>query len=83
MVWRDFYTKFCDFGGEGFYGAWRLAYDEPLFADIIPPEHRQCPVADRVQPRLMQFKTNYGDDASIAKECEALQKTVDWFATRA
>ncbi len=80
--WREFYTKFCDFGGEGFYGAWRLAYDEPLFADIIPPEHRVCPVADSIQPRLMQFKTNYGDDASIARECEALKKTVDAFMAR-
>ena len=77
--WQEFYDKFCGFGGEGFYGAWRLSYDEPFLAKIIPAEHRLCPNADAVQPRLMQFKTNYGSEEAVAHECRALNDTVEYF----
>ncbi|MBO5722238.1 MAG: DegT/DnrJ/EryC1/StrS family aminotransferase, partial [Lentisphaeria bacterium] len=77
--WQEFYDKFCEFGGDGFYGAWRLSYDEPFFSGIIPAEHKICPNADMIQPRLMQFKTNYGNEEDIAREAEALKNTIEYF----
>lgn len=77
--WQEFYDKFCSFGGDGFYGAWRLSYDEPFFSGIIPAEHKICPNADMIQPRLMQFKTNYGNEEDIAREAEALKNTIEYF----
>lgn len=76
ITWEDFFRRFCDNGGDGFYGAWRLSYDEPCLRNMIPAEHKQCPNADAIQPRLMQFKTNYGDEDSLFRQAEALKKTV-------
>jgi perosamine synthetase len=44
------------FGGEAPYPAWRLTYDEPALAHLRPTAG--CPVADSLQPRLLQFQTN-------------------------
>ena len=79
ISWQEFYDKFCEFGGDGYYGAWRLSYQEPFFAEIIPAENRQCPTAEKIQPRLIQLKTNYGSDEEIARECTALTKTINFF----
>ncbi len=79
IKWDDFYNKFKEFGGDGFYGAWRLTYTEPYFSKIIPDEHKNCPVAEATQPYLMQFKTNYGNDSDINKQADALYKTISYF----
>ena len=79
IKWTDFYNKFKEYGGDGFYGAWRLTYTEPYFSKIIPGEHRHCPVAEATQPCLMQFKTNYGNDSDINKQADALYKTIKHF----
>ena len=31
ISWKIFYKKFKEFGGEGFYGPWRLTFEEPFF----------------------------------------------------
>ena len=79
VKWADFYNKFKELGGDGFYGAWRLTYTEPYFSKIIPAKHKKCPVAEATQPYLMQFKTNYGTDSDIGKQAEALHKTIKYF----
>jgi perosamine synthetase len=38
-----------------------------------------CPVAERLQPRLIQFKTGYFDSARFAKQLEVLEKTIAHF----
>ena len=35
-----------------------------------------CPVAERLQPKLMQFKTNYQDLTEAKKQIEALKKAI-------
>ena len=82
IKWTDFYEKFCELGGDGFYGAWRLSYQEPFFEKLIPAENRQCPVAEATQKRLIQLKTNYGDEAFIDKQAEILRKTAEFFAAQ-
>lgn len=76
--WSDFYDKFRESGGEGFYGAWRLTYTEPCFQTL--GLRHDCPNAEAIQPRLMQFKTNYGDEASLTGQAKALAETVRYFS---
>ena len=79
--WEQFYEKFVEFGGEGFYGAWSLTYLEPIFQNGIVGHYTAgfCPNAEFVQPRIMQFKTNYGDKDTINEQCAALEKTIKYF----
>ncbi len=79
IKWTNFYNKFKEFDGDGFYGAWRLTYHEPFLDGMVSEHHRQCPVAESTQPFLMQFKTNYGTESEIARQAEALQQTIRFF----
>lgn len=55
-------------GGERPYGAWRLTYHEPAFRRLVSRDgdapfdgglaYNVCPVAESLQPRLLQFQTN-------------------------
>ncbi len=38
-----------------------------------------CPVAERIQPRLLQFKTNYWNPTDCERQAEALRRTVACF----
>jgi perosamine synthetase len=80
--WEQFFDKFAELGGDGFYGAWSLTYLEPLFQDGSLGQRYEpglCPVAEATQPRLTQLKTNYGDQASIDRQAEALDRTIRHF----
>jgi perosamine synthetase len=82
VEWQAFFDKFAEFGGEGFYGAWSLTYLEPLFQDGtlgLSYAPGLCPVAEATQPRLVQLKTNYGDQATIDRQAEALAQTIRYF----
>jgi perosamine synthetase len=82
VTWEQFSEKFIELGGEDFYGAWGLTYLEPFFQDGslgLKYEPGLCPVAESIQPRLMQFKTNYGDQATIDRQSEALARTIAYF----
>lgn len=94
VSWVDFRSKFKSFGGESFYGAWKLSYLEPfmLNRDLLGREKfidskildsyqiGLCPSAEFVQPRLMQFKTNFWDRNKIQEQSEALNKTLKFFS---
>ena len=41
-----------------------------------------CPVAERLQPRMLQFKTNYFDVARREKAAAALRETIAFFTAR-
>jgi perosamine synthetase len=38
-----------------------------------------CPVAESLQPRLLQFKTNYTEISKARQQAEALARTIDFF----
>ena len=59
-------------GGERPYAAWRLTYTEPAFRHLAPDG--TCPVAESLQPRLMQFQTN--SLASAERNAAALRKAI-------
>jgi perosamine synthetase len=59
-------------GGERPYGAWRLTYQEPAFRHLAPDG--TCPVAESLQPRLLQFQTN--NTASAERNAAALRLAI-------
>lgn len=92
--WKDVYNKYVEFGGPGFYSAWKLTYQEPFwqnkqfagreryipaYRDLVPVKNGLCPHAEAIQPRLMLFKTNYFDGQELDRDMEALEKTVEYF----
>lgn len=86
ITWKDFRRIFVEEGGEGFYGCWAVPYLEPLMRtgaylarmpDGFPRREYPtglCPVAEALQPRLMQFKTNYRDSDVLERQAEALHR---------
>ena len=64
--WKELYDKFVSLGGDGFYAMPQLPYNEPALED----EYRGLeahPIAERLQQRLMLFKTHY-KSLTVAKE---------------
>ena len=92
ISWYDFRRKFIEFGGDGIYAAWSLCYKE----DSIPEIHSLlekmglggrfntqdglCPVAEEIQPQLMQFPTNQKDEEEMDKQQEALYRAIRYFS---
>lgn len=97
VAWEQFFDKFVEHGGDGFYAAWKLTYMEPMFQTMrmggrevffkppfftgTPQSYAPglCPVAEKLQPRLMQFKTSYFDPERFQKQLAALEKTITYF----
>jgi perosamine synthetase len=81
---RDLYQKN---GGDGYYAAWKLSYNEPLFKNDIQNydgvwqkyDEKLCPVSEYLQPRMIQFKTNYWDLSEAEFQAEILNKTIKMF----
>lgn len=91
--WHTFRDRFLEFGGDGVYAAWKLTYLEPMFANMnllgrerfISKENLStyalgaCPIAEQLQPQLMQFKTNYWDPSDAERQALILKKTLESF----
>jgi len=81
--WSEFKRSFLKNGGDSFYGAWALSYSEPamqnwrkkIFDDAeFAPGH--CPVAEWLQPRLIQLKTNYSNISEAKYQGNILRRTI-------
>lgn len=95
--WNEFRSLFMKNGGDAFYSAWKLTYLEPMFANLsllgrenfISWRNKRkyklglCPVAEDLQPRLIQFKTNYWDEESSLKQAQILKKVLKEISTEA
>ncbi len=91
VSWYDFRDKYMDFGGDGIYAAWALSYEEtlitskeykkrcPIIYNDIEFPRGICPVAEEIQPKLMQFVNNYGSIEEAKPRLEALRKTIEFF----
>jgi len=83
--WHHFRNLFHKNGGDGYYAAWKLSYFEPFFIDVVqnmPGVWQQyqpglCPVAEFLQPRMIQLKTNYWDLAEAECQGRILSKTIN------
>ena len=88
VSWEDFRKEYINQGGDGFYGSWAVPYTEPViaekqFAKRCPWVYDQvnykpglCPVAEKIQPLIMQFKTNYRDLKLAKLKADALRRTI-------
>ena len=89
LSWEDFRARFLKLGGHHFYAAWQLTHLEPLFRDelfgarkrFIARKYQRglCPVAERIQPQLVQFKTNFWNGADAEQQADVLLKTLQSF----
>ncbi len=91
VSWTDFWKTYVELGGDGFYGAWSVPYLEPviaerLFAARLPQVYEHvsyhaglCPTAEKIQPKIMQFKTNYRDLTLAEQKAEILRKVIKKF----
>jgi perosamine synthetase len=86
--WHDFRDRYRAMGGDGVYAAWRLTHAEPAFrgarfGDWQSQDYQPglCPVAEALQPRLFQFKTNYFDLDRARRAADALRKTIRDFGS--
>ncbi len=89
--WQRFKDKFNEFGGEGFYSAWSVPYLEPLMVNkkflksfdrsfkIKNYKKGEFPIAEDLQSRIIQFKTNYLSKKDISKQARALKRTLLYF----
>lgn len=94
VSWEDFRKAYIQEGGDGIYGAWSVPYLEPVVADRkfitqCPWVYKDvyyyeglCPLAERVQKKLMQFKTNYRDIKLAEKKAAALRKVIRKFSNK-
>lgn len=91
--WHEFREKWKALGGDGIYAAWKLAYQEPMFRekaflnreklgiyDRYDYNQTVCPNAEFLQPRLLQFKTNYYKEDEIKRQAEILRQTMAYFS---
>lgn len=91
VSWYEFRDKYLEFGGDGIYASWALLYDEtlmssgdykkraPYYYNDCSYPRGICPVAEDIQPKLMQFVNNYGSMEEAAPMVEALRKTIEYF----
>lgn len=91
--WSEFRKKYMELGGDGIYAAWKLSYLEPAYRrhqflgrEMLIDKYGDyefkeglCPVAEFVQPRLLQFKTNYWDESEAFRQANILAKTIEYF----
>jgi perosamine synthetase len=93
ISWHEFRDRFINFGGDGIYAAWQLSYLEPMFQKMnllgreafisrentVKYRKGSCPNAERLQPKLLQFKTNYWNLNDAEKQADILNKTLSSF----
>jgi perosamine synthetase len=76
VSWKEFYNRYQELGGDGFYSIVAIPYNEPALAGkkfgstICSPG--LCPVSEGLQERVMCFKTNYRDLEEAKKKIEIL-----------
>lgn len=85
--WYKFRNLFQKNGGDGYYAAWKLSYNEPLFQNIVQQmfgvwqkyNKKLCLISEYLQPRMIQLKTNYWNLDEAYKQAEILKKTINEF----
>jgi perosamine synthetase len=94
VSWEDFRAKYLELGGDPFYGAWKLTYLEPMFSNLsflgrenfISEKRKReyvkglCPTAEKIQPTIMQFKTNYWNLESSKRSIDALNAALTYYS---
>ncbi len=92
--WQEFRDKYVELGGDNFYAAWSIPYLEPVVSERkyqkrcpdvysdVQYHKGLCPVAESLQPKIMQFKTNYRDLDVAKHKAEILSNTINYFTRK-
>ena len=80
--WSNFHKHHINNGGDDFYAAMILNYEEPIMRELGYYEKCKgtCPVAEEIQPKMMQFKTNYRTTEDAKKQINIVKSSLDSFA---
>lgn len=92
VSWKDFRSKFIELGGDRYYAAWKLAYQEPMFrnkkflnreriCEYADYDYNDvcCPNAELLQKSLIQLKTNYYSEDEMIEQANILKRTIEYF----
>lgn len=81
VTWKDFYKMYIEMGGDGFYSACVVPYLEPVFQNNEDYnkiyQKGMCPVAEALQKKIMQFKTNYRSLVIAKEKANILKRLID------
>lgn len=83
VSWHKFRNTFLKNGGDTFYGAWKLTYLEPALLGMqfennnLKYHKGLCPIAEELQPQLIQLKTNYQGLDHAKNQADCLKKTIE------
>lgn len=94
LAWEEFVEAFNLYGGKGIYSAWALGYEEQAFVNLRllgreklltrPAEELfargRCPVAEKIQPRILAFRTNEWTNRGLQTQLKALRRTIEQFS---
>ncbi len=82
IKWKDFYKKYKQLGGDGFYGACVPPHLEPPIKNFFKKNAWKIPKsknAELIQKQIMQFKTNYRNFDLAIKKASIFEKTINYF----
>ena len=79
--WKNFHDYHINNGGDDFYAAMILGYEEPIMRELGYYDKCKgtCPVAEQIQPKMMQFKTNYRTIEEAEKQINIIKSSLDSF----
>lgn len=83
VTWKEFYKKYVEMGGDGFYSIVAIPYLEPSLRGKIFGgqlyEPGLCPISEGLQKRVMCFKTNYRDLKAAQQKAKILNKLINHY----
>ena len=77
ITWHDFRKRYIAMGGDGFYGAHSVPYEEPALVKLNLAGKGTCPVAEALQPKMMLFKTNYRNMDVAQRKASILTELIE------
>lgn len=85
--WFRFRKLWQQNGGDPYYAAWKLGYQEPFFANEVQRMNGVwqdystsiCPNAEYLQKRMIQLKTNYWNLEEAQKQADILKEVIGKF----
>lgn len=81
VTWKNFYNRYIEMGGDGFYSCVMIPYLEPSLKNKrFGTQHLKkglCPEAEDLQQRLMAFKTNYRNIDIAQQKAGILTELID------
>ena len=77
--WEKFCVNHLERNGDDFYAGTNLIYREPIMKNLGYYKECEgtCPIAEELQPKLMQFKTNYRILEIAKKYITILKETIE------